>query len=167
MGRKRTREQIFSDRAKIAEMSLFGNPTHEQISEKIGIDRSTVTKELKKIRQNWQESAERDIAEIIANELKKLDEMEIEIIGEWEKSKKDWQKRVVEEKGGGKIARIEQGGSCGDPRYMTALIQIQDRRAKLYGLDKPTKIAPTTPNGKDSYKSLTDDELLLIASKGD
>lgn len=50
-------------------------------------------------------------------------------------------------------------GQCGDPRYQAILIDISARRAKLLGLDAPTKIAPTDPSGENEYGDLTDDQL--------
>jgi hypothetical protein len=58
----------------------------------------------------------------------------------------------------------------GDPRYLTAIMGIQDRRSRLLGLDAPVKFAPTTPEGEAinlrahdgagwDLSALSDDEL--------
>jgi hypothetical protein len=43
-----------------------------------------------------------------------------------------------------------------------------ERRCKLFGLDAPTKIAPTNPEGTNPYriavKDMSDEQLRLIAS---
>lgn len=48
-------------------------------------------------------------------------------------------------------------------------LQARERIDRLYGLDMPIKVAPTTPDGEQSYKHITDTELdariLEIASK--
>lgn len=47
----------------------------------------------------------------------------------------------------------------GDPVAIARLLQIEERRAKLLGLDKPTKVAPTTPDGNTSYQGIDLDKL--------
>lgn len=160
----RDKNQRQNDMKEIARLALFGNLSQGEIAERIGIDQPAVSRILKKLRKQWAEEAKADIGEVIALELKKLDAMELETLAEWEKSKKDYQKRSIEDKpksqnGGGRTAKVETGGQCGDPRYMTVLLQIQDRRAKFLGTDKPSKVAPTTPDGEKPYQNRTDAEL--------
>lgn len=67
-------------------------------------------------------------------------------------------------------ARIEQALSAiwravvaGNVGAIDRLVKLQDRRAKLLGLDAPSKLAPTTPDGTkpyDPYDALSDDERL-------
>ena len=38
------------------------------------------------------------------------------------------------------------------------ILKIMARRAKLLGLDAPTKVAPTDPSGEQEYSGMTDDE---------
>jgi len=52
----------------------------------------------------------------------------------------------------------------GDAQYR--VLAIMARRAKLLGLDAPTKIAPTDPTGEHGYCNLSDDQLSAIASRG-
>jgi len=158
-GDKRTKAQKLKDRQKIARLRLFGK-TQQQIAQDLGLSQPTVARDLKVIEAEWQESAKADIDSIKTRELAKLDFMEAEVIAEWEQSKKDYQKKVVEEQPGTKKtaeggtiasrkAKIESGGQTGDPRYMTVLLGIQDRRAKLLGTDKPLKVSPTDPDGNE------------------
>lgn len=42
----------------------------------------------------------------------------------------------------------------GDLGATNALVRIQERRAKLFGLDAPQKIAPTTPDGNAQYEGV-------------
>jgi len=48
-------------------------------------------------------------------------------------------------------------GDVGAFRY---LLRLMERRAKLLGLDAPTKIAPTDPSGEQEYAELSDVERL-------
>ncbi len=140
---KRSDTQRIKDQKAVADLRLRGM-SQQAISEKLGISQPTVSRDLKLVHQQWQDSAKEDIGTIVARELAKLDFMETELWNEWMRSKLDSQKKVVEErptaKGGtGKIARIETAGQTGDARYINALLGIQDRRAKLLGIDAPTK----------------------------
>jgi hypothetical protein len=42
----------------------------------------------------------------------------------------------------------------GDPRAVDTALKIGERRAKLLGLDAPTKVAPTDPTGDKSYSGV-------------
>ena len=48
----------------------------------------------------------------------------------------------------------------GDIMVIDRVLRIMERRAKLLGLDKPQKVAPTTPDGEQPYSpdSMTDAE---------
>lgn len=45
------------------------------------------------------------------------------------------------------------------------MISIMDRRARLFGLDMPTKIAPTDPTGENEYANAPTDERLTELNK--
>lgn len=153
-GEKRTKAQKLNDRQRIARLRLFSK-TQQEIADELGLSQPTVARELKIIESEWQESARADIDAIKARELAQLELLEAEVMEQWERSKKDYEKRVVEDKppgargGGGKSAKIERGGQCGDPRYIQAMVSIKDRKAKLLGIDKPAKTALTDPDGNE------------------
>jgi hypothetical protein len=163
-GDRRTKDQRRADRERIAKLRLK-HKTIAEIAEETVLSIPTINRELAIIRKEWKASAIEAIDEIKARELASLEMMEAEVLVEWERSKKDWQKKVVEDKpvgtrgGGGKSAKIETGGQTGDPRYMQVLLGIKDRRAKILGTDAPTKVAPTTPDGSAPYKPMNDAEL--------
>lgn len=48
----------------------------------------------------------------------------------------------------------------GDPQAVDKALKVMERRAKLLGLDAPTKIAPTDPSGANAYEPLSLDERL-------
>jgi hypothetical protein len=47
----------------------------------------------------------------------------------------------------------------GDTAATDRVLKIMERRAKLLGLDAPSKIAPTSPDGEAPYKGMTEREL--------
>lgn len=139
---------------QISSMLLTGMTTRA-IAEKLGLSQSAVARAKLQAEAIWLERMNANIDEIKSAELAKLDWMEGQVLEQWERSKDDHQRRVVEEipsRAGGNPARkakIETAGQCGDPRYIVAWLQIMDRRAKLLGLDKPQKIAATDPEGQE------------------
>jgi len=54
---------------------------------------------------------------------------------------------------------------AGDMGAVDRGIKIMERRAKLLGLDAPTKIAPTDPSGENEYAGLSDDALKELAAR--
>ena len=62
-------------------------------------------------------------------------QMELERLDEYVKSL-DWKKNM------------------GNFKTVEIMLKIQDRRAKLLGLDMPTKIAPTSPDGSEPFTGL-------------
>lgn len=159
-GEKRSKAQKIKDREQIAQLKLRGR-TLQQISEHVGVSVMTVRRELKALIGEWQESAREDIAAVKARELRRLDEIEAETWAEWERSKRDYVKKVAENGGdkGGKKTKVETGGQCGDPRYLNVLVSIGERRAKILGMDAPQKVAPTDPSGEREYSSYSDAEI--------
>lgn len=51
------------------------------------------------------------------------------------------------------LESIEPKLAVGNLMAIDKALRIQERRAKLFGLDKPIKIAPTTPDGENEYDS--------------
>lgn len=49
--------------------------------------------------------------------------------------------------------------TAGHVASVEKVLKIMERRARLMGLDMPTKIAPTDPEGRASYRELPADEL--------
>lgn len=53
----------------------------------------------------------------------------------------------------------------GDLPAVDRALHIMERRARLLGLDAPTKVAPTDPTGEYSYAELSDEELIREIAK--
>lgn len=151
-GEKRPTGKRLADRAEIASMRARCFSL-SQIAEKTGLSVATIKREWRLISAQWKEQIAEDADVVKSRELAKLDALETEANLAWEKSKADYQKRIVEEKPGstkgtgGRYAKVETGKSNGDPRFLQVLLSIQERRAKLLGTDKPIKVAATDPSG--------------------
>ncbi len=144
-------------RKQVANLYLQGGLLHHQIAEKLGVSRPTITMDLKAIMDQWRAEARADIGEVTGRELAKLDIMEAEAWAAWERSKNEavstTKEKIVGDKQSTKASERREGRD-GDPRYMTIIIGCMERRAKLLGLDAPTKIAQTDPNGDPAHAPL-------------
>ncbi|MDA9095396.1 hypothetical protein N9J88_03270 [Porticoccaceae bacterium] len=168
---KRSKQQVLKDQALTAEMYLRGwrqadiakHLTALAKTRKKPIRHSIdmVKYDMGAIRDNWMESSLRDFDSAKAEQLAKLDQMELEAWREWQRSCEDYNKKTTTVHGKVKGKKTETGGQAGDPRYLTAILSIVERRCRLLGLDLPQKIAPTTPDGSESYqpKDLSDKNL--------
>ena len=178
-GYRRTPEQRENDLVFCTDLFLRGY-SYRQISDllnqrnaKLGLDYAIVPpmrvyKDLKQLLINWKREHEENIDLYITKELSKLDKIEAELWDAWERSKK----RIV--------SKIRQSGLknersetfAGNPRYLDLVLSVQQRRAKLLGLDAPIKV--DMPNVNVSVDSsgpkydisvIPNDMLFVIADK--
>lgn len=178
-GYRRTHEQRENDLVFCTDLFLRGY-SYRQISDllnqrnaKMGLDYAIVPpmrvyKDLKQILINWKREHEENIDLYITKELSKLDKIEAELWDAWERSKK----RIVSKirQSGLKTERSET--FAGNPRYLDLVLSVQQRRAKLLGLDAPVKV--DLPNVNVSVDSsgpkydisvIPNDMLFVIADK--
>ena len=155
---KRTPDQVMRDQAKIAERYLKGFKMIE-IAEELKLSMNQIKYDLREIRKRWRQSSVRDFDAHREEQLARLDLLEARAWHELERSSADYWKRTVGETAQGDIDKEETGVQTGDPRYMTVILNIIERRSKLLGLDAPTKLAPTNPDGDEPYKQIAPDEI--------
>lgn len=178
-GYRRTPEQRENDLVFCTDLFLRGY-SYRQIADllnqrnaKMGLDYAIVPpmrvyKDLKQLLINWKREHEENIDLYITKELSKLDKIEAELWDAWERSKK----RIVSKirQSGLKTERSET--FAGNPRYLDLVLSVQQRRAKLLGLDAPVKV--DLPNVNVSVDSsgpkydisvLPNDMLFVIADK--
>jgi hypothetical protein len=123
---------------------------------------ATVQADLKHLEAIWQATALRDITQVKADELAKLDELEREAWLAWRRG--IGRKQVRTTKIGGKDGTeisLKTETLNGDPRYLAIVLDCQQRRARMFGLDAPTKIAETDADGND----LTDDARAILRTR--
>lgn len=178
-GYRRTPEQRENDLVFCTDLFLRGY-SYRQIADllnqrnaKMGLDYAIVPpmrvyKDLKQLLINWKREHEENIDLYITKELSKLDKIEAELWDAWERSKK----RIVSKirQSGLKTERSET--FAGNPRYLDLVLFVQQRRAKLLGLDAPVKV--DLPNVNVSVDSsgpkydisvIPNDMLFVIADK--
>lgn len=170
-GRKRTRPQREGDFPFIARLYVRGLSMRD-IAAALSKERSytlshvTISKDIKQILVNWRESILDDVNEMRAAELVRINEIEKEAWDAWERSKEDAKKNVKEYvQGSCDVEKRTVEGQIGDSRFLATIQWCIDRRCKLFGLDSPAKIAPTTPDGLNPYEGASREQLHDLAAK--
>ena len=138
--------------AKVADMYLQGKRQHE-IAEALGVAQSTVSNDLKTLRERWLESSLRDFDEAKAQELAKLDQLESTYWEAWFNSLGP--ERTDKLKGPdtpveGVVLEREQvtKSSSGNPMFLKGVRECIADRRKILGVDAPTKVAATDADGE-------------------
>ena len=131
--RKRTREQITHDRLQISELYLNGY-TQAEIGEKLAINQSTVSRDLKVLRGQWLESSLRNFDAMLAEQLAKVDQQE-----------RDYHKTTAQARawaqGLAKAAQLDKAAAAmiSGVRAMQGVDSCIDRRCRILGLDAPAR----------------------------
>lgn len=178
-GYRRTPEQRENDLVFCTDLFLRGY-SYRQIADllnqrnaKMGLDYAIVPpmrvyKDLKQLLINWKREHEENIDLYITKELSKLDKIEAELWDAWERSKK----RIVSKIRQSGLKKERSETFAGNPHYLDLVLSVQQRRAKLLGLDAPVKV--DMPNVNVSVDSsgpkydisvIPNDMLFVIADK--
>jgi hypothetical protein len=171
--RRSTAEQlaIESRRTQVANLFLQGLKRQGELAQRLGVDRSTISRDLKVLNARWKEAAVRDLDAAKGQELERLDQLEREYWRAWEQSKQPHETTTKEQTTTAEGERLKAGirkeEQYGDPRYLAGVQWCVDKRCQLLGLDAPRKVAPTTPDGQQAWapalKDLNDAELNILA----
>jgi len=164
--RCKTKFQIRQELSKLADLAP-GRQLCEDYIHKVWDD----------VHAEWEKKTDIDYGRYIQRELQKLDAQEAELWEAWDKSKQDATTQSVEtqniggedaaesatdepeQQGEGKEKRkrgrprtamkksIQKRTGTGNGQYQQLILQIQERRAKLLGLDAPKKTESSGPDG--------------------
>jgi hypothetical protein len=156
------RVELARRRENVADLYIQGW-TQTAIAKQVGVSQGTISTDLKAIQKAWCESAVRNFDTLRERELKKLDRLEREAWAAWERSQKPAQSAVIHSDGNGQKTQKRVAEQCGDPRYLEQVHKCIVSRRALLGLDAPTKIAPTSPDGDTAYHSHVMAELMKLA----
>ena len=138
---------IAKRRQQVAELILEGW-TQAAIAEHLKLTQAAISKDLKQIRIAWHESSIRDFDELRSLELAKLELIEREAWAAWRRSQQPAQTATVDGQPGSQKSKRTVRHQYGDPRFLQVTLEAIEARRQMLGLDAPTKIAPTTPDGQ-------------------
>lgn len=140
MGKRRDHAQVERDRKRIGELYLKGQ-LQAEIAEELGIDQSTVSRDLKALFEQWRQSALVDINEAKSRELAKINALELTYWSAWERSCENAEtlQQVGGKDGPARITKTSKG-QAGDPRFLQGVQWCIERRCKILGIDAPDKL---------------------------
>jgi hypothetical protein len=119
--------------------------TQAAIAAHLNVSQSTVSEDVRYLIKKWEQSAIRNVDELRARELLKLDYMERESWAGWERSQKPAQSAVVTGEGNGQQTRKSMKNQIGDPRFLDQVSKCIAHRRAITGLDSPLQMADVTP----------------------
>ncbi|HEV3003939.1 MAG TPA: helix-turn-helix domain-containing protein [Pirellulales bacterium] len=133
-------------RKQVSELRLQGW-TQQAIADHLGIPQTTVSLDLKTVRREWEAMALGAFDEMRTQELQKLERLEREAWAAWERSQKPAQS-VVADGDAKKPARKTVKNQHGNPRFLQIVQGCIAAWRALLGLDAPSKVAPTSVEGR-------------------
>lgn len=132
---KAAETEVAARRREVGRLHLERIPQWE-IAERMRVDEGTISRDLKAIREEWRAEARSDVGEATERELKSLAASERRLRSEIEKIKP-----------GANIALL-----C---KLSAEIVRIQTHRARLLGLEAPTKLIHQGPDGKPIQHDVT------------
>jgi hypothetical protein len=143
-GKRRSNGQLVRDRRRIADLYLQGW-IQADIADELQLDQSTISRDLKHLYKEWQQSSLIDIDEAKSQELAKVDRLEREYWIAWVNSCEDAETLRQEgsktETGKVKPDKIVKTakGQAGDPRFLSGVQWCINKRCEILGLDAAIK----------------------------
>lgn len=152
---KRTDFERENDYRRITDMYLQGK-TQADIAAALGVSQPQISMDLATIQKRWRTSTAINLDEAKQKELAKIDTLERTYWDAWqrtleEKTKTRTEQSKTGDKSGAAKATIEKETLLGNPAYLSGIQWCISERCKILGIYAPSKIAPTTPDGKESY----------------
>ncbi|MFN0018634.1 MAG: hypothetical protein ACKVP0_10265 [Pirellulaceae bacterium] len=149
-----------------------------EISQELKVARSTISKDIAAIREEWRCSRADSFHSQQLHELAKIDAIEREVWAQWESSKAEEvttraetevliteeNGRQVRRPGAERVTRVTKIRNA-DPRYMDTIRWCVEQRCKILGLLAPSKVAASPLEGSTPPKvhidlsTLTDAQL--------
>ncbi len=145
MAAPRTAFKKESDRVKVAEMYLERR-TIDEIAKALGLNRKTVSADLRVIQERWLQSCDRLTSARKAEELARIDRIELTAWEGYYRSitTREITKTVLETEGQSAVVSKSKAESrkeqlVGDPKWLDKVCWCVEQRAKILGLYAPTK----------------------------
>lgn len=150
---KRTKAQREADMEAIARMYLTGK-TQRYIAKIIGVSQPMIKREIDRLRKRWRDSADTCFDDAQADQLARIDNLESTYWEAWEESREKKSKIVTEKAGSGEGARRAKVQTTeeerdGNPKFLEGVQWCIAERSKVLGVNAPTKLSSTSPDGKE------------------
>jgi len=155
------RRQEIAQRRRKAEQYYLRGLTQEEIAEILKVDQSTISRDLAAVRELWLAAAVEDHDKKVAETRGKVMAVALEAWQQWVKSQSAEKRRQRRRLVDGEWVTVEEMVESPQPayKYLDVIGDCIDRLAKLDGLYKPLKFAPTDPTGEKEYGGgLTDEQ---------
>ncbi len=140
---KRSKIQRERDKLTISELHLKGW-SQQRIADFLELDKSGISRELKRIKSEWKQETIEDHNLYIQQELRRLAMLEAEYWNAWERSQQGKETSLIEKLATGRndlgeamgriksATRVEQ--KVGDAVFLAGIQKVIDTRSKLLGL---------------------------------
>ncbi len=151
-------------RQQVAEW-ILQSWTQGAMARELGVSQATISSDLKAIRKEWRDSRVRDFDEAVDLALQKHHRVEREAWAAWKRSQLPAETTRVTQNGENKRAEKTVRQQPGDVHFLVVVNHCITACRRLLGLDAPTRIAPTSPDGKEAYDAHVMTELMRIAAE--
>jgi hypothetical protein len=113
------------------------------LAAKYGVNQSLISRELKRIRQDWEKSILVDFNQAKARELSKIDNLEKEYWAAWKNSIGEKTKTRTKKIIGASAteASVEKDQMLGNPAWLQGIQWCIEQRCKIFGIYEATKLA--------------------------
>lgn len=150
--------ELAQRRAIVAARYLRGD-VQARIAADLGVTQQQISLDLKAIRAAWLVAAIRDYDAAVAEELAKIDAVEVEYWAAWKRSQLDKETSMQEAGADGKKkVSLRKEGQAGSPAFLDGVLRCIERRCKLLGLDAPDRY-----DVRINWEELTDEQLDRLA----
>ncbi len=160
---------IAQRRRKIANLKMQTNLTHDEIGQAVGVAGITVKRDLKAIELQWREEAVKDIGKITAEQIAKIDAVELHAWTQYRESlgtQEDGRRRPRERtrvttkselKGDGERVEIETDKMVEtllpESKYLDIIQKCIEQRCRILGV-KPPDVLDIGPNMADAIERI-------------
>lgn len=169
---RKSKEETRDQESRAWQLRCQGWTTY-RIAAEIGITQSAVWKMLRRVEQRVLAGLKDSVVRMKATQTAQLENLLDEALQAWEKSKEPAQsvtKRTVTGQGDNptveETVTQQMKGQCGNPTFLAEARDVLADLRKVWGIDAPTKVAPTTPDGAEAWHiEFTKDEQLQLVTE--
>ena len=144
-----TEAQRAARRREVAKRLRLGE-SYAEISDALDVAKSTVARDVRRLKEQWRKDAERDMGEHLSRRLAELRAIKREAFESWLESKEDPTREKVRTEGEGQsVTSVGEDGELdsevevtrkvvrtagGDPRHLKVMLRAEERIAEILGV---------------------------------